>query len=368
MRKLICAIAVAAAALAAGSAALAAGGTLHMFMSEKAVSNVSDPELKRLLERNRDIVLWASWYPDSGYAGGNKYGEYSHWSEFHNGYIDYIRNDIGPSHPEYERLIAHLLGAMAHGFEDQVFDYLLIEKVTEADGGTQDDVDRGLDMVCMGEHGRNELSAAARLKGNPARLTPVSHLEKVYEKLGAPWPDIRRQMISGLRFLYLAYEGTKILHKNESEIVRQKIPWGAANYMQAPGGVEHLGRLTALYWEARWKKLNDIPVGLVFATYPENGATLISRRAGTVDSSINIFFSEKYDQSSITPETVFVAGPDGARIDGAFHWSYGHNMLQFRPSADLPPGSRLDVTVKAAVRDMFGVPMANDYTFHVLAP
>ncbi|MCG8511539.1 MAG: hypothetical protein MI741_20185, partial [Rhodospirillales bacterium] len=50
---------------------LAAGGTVHVLMTEKAIEHVSDPQLKKIIERHRDVLLWAGWFPDSGYPGGN---------------------------------------------------------------------------------------------------------------------------------------------------------------------------------------------------------------------------------------------------------------------------------------------------------
>jgi len=149
MKYLIVILTLLAAAAAATSHTLAAGGTVHIFMSELALDHVKDPELKALLEKNKKIVLWASWYPDSGYLQGNQYGEFSHWSDFHNGYIDYIKNEVGPGNKDYDKLVAHFLGAAAHGFQDQAFDMVFLAKTREADGTGQEELDRGLDMVCM---------------------------------------------------------------------------------------------------------------------------------------------------------------------------------------------------------------------------
>ena len=162
---------------------------------------MQDPELKQLLNNNRNVVLWASWYPDSGYAGSNEYGEYSHWTPFLDGYIDYIKNETGSGHSDYEKLVAHALGTAAHGIQDQVFDHLFLQKTAEEDGTGQSELDFGLDLVCMWDYGRHSLKIPDQVFVDYDKYTPINHLTNVYNRLGMAYNNVRQQIINGQALL-----------------------------------------------------------------------------------------------------------------------------------------------------------------------
>lgn len=341
----------------------AAGGTLHIFMSELALERVTDPELKRLLEANRKVVLWASWYPDSGYQSGNEYGEFSHWSTFFNGYMNYIKNDITPANPDYEMLAAHFLGAAAHGMEDQVFDQLFLALTHERDGTGQAELDRGLDMVCMFDHARYDFSIPEEIVGHYDVYTPVAHLANIYRQLGMPYRNIEKQIVKGQRYLALGIQGEKILFGLEHNGVRATSPWAAANYYTAPGGVLHNAEIIAAYWDALWRKLKGQPTDFVIGTFPRNGDMILSTNHNTVDSSISVFFDGKYNRETINPDTFIVRDTSGGTIQGTFNYGYGSNMFRFIPSGDYAPGAAYTVTLTAGIQDEFGAPMPHPYSF-----
>ncbi len=345
----------------------AAGGTLHIFMSDLALSKVQDAELKQLLERHKNAVLWASWYPDSGYAGSNEYGEYSHWSPFLNGYIDYIQNVAGEDHPEFERLVAHALGTAAHGIQDQVFDHLFLQKTGEMDGTGQKELDFGLDLVCMWDYGRHSLKVPDQVLVDHDKYTSVDHLVNVYGRLGKNYNNIRQQIISGQALLASGMIGEKTIFIFGHDAVRRQSPWGASNYFQAPGGVIHNAEITARYWEALWKRIKSDSNPFVIGTFPENNDKILSTKTGTIDSDISIFFSKKYKRSSINTSTFIVSDDNGNQISGSFAWCYSSNMVRFKPSIELN-SPRYSVTLTTDVQDEFGNTMADDFNFSFRTP
>ena len=95
MRKYLAAIII---LLAGVSRVFAAGMTTHEFITEIALKNLADPELKHLLESHRNLVLTACNFPDTGtsmdYLIGHKgkpnYGGLTHWPPFAESYLAYI--------------------------------------------------------------------------------------------------------------------------------------------------------------------------------------------------------------------------------------------------------------------------------------
>ena len=137
---------------------------------------------------------------------------------------------------------------------------------------------------------------------------------------------------------------------------------------EAPGGIEHNARLTAAYWDALWKKLNNEPAPLVIATFPENNTQILSVDYATVDSHISVFFSSRYEQATVTGDTFLVRDAAGAQVAGAFAWCYGSNMVRFMPDADLAPHSRYTVTLTTGLRDAAGAPLPQDFVFEFTTP
>src|SRR3569832_1245369 len=107
----------------------AAGETTHAWMSRTAVEQVEDADLKALLEAHPDLLRSGTFYPDAGYYSPNTFGEEAHWQRYHDALAARIRDrddcpDLtdpdGPCAP----LIAFLMGAIAHGMGDEVWDWL----------------------------------------------------------------------------------------------------------------------------------------------------------------------------------------------------------------------------------------------------
>src|SRR5690606_8267398 len=122
-------LAAAAVALAHAPPAGAAGMTTHTWMAEEAVDLVETPELRALLLAHLDQVRSGAKFPDGGYFPGLIHGEEAHWQRFFDARVERLlaRTDCGDlSDPEgpCAAEIAHLMGNVAHGTGDEVWDWL----------------------------------------------------------------------------------------------------------------------------------------------------------------------------------------------------------------------------------------------------
>ena len=270
---------VVAVPLATAQPAGAAGITTHAWMATAAVDRVDVPALRALLQANVDQVYAGAQFPDSGYVPGTTFGEEAHWQRFHDAYADVIRakpdcgpltDPTGPCAPE----IAHLMGAIAHGIGDQVWDWLFEPKSPDlgeyylppelapvADEGGQE---LQLDLVAIAVHGRvnpkapplpskADLLAAFRAAGfegaTEAQLDLGQTVQTLIHSVEAQWAQVH---IAALR---------------------QAMPYLSANLITEPGGIDYAATAIAATWESMWGRLlGSQPRTEVAVAYPADGA------------------------------------------------------------------------------------------------
>ncbi|MEZ5177208.1 MAG: Ig-like domain-containing protein [Acidimicrobiales bacterium] len=270
---------VVAVPLATGSPAGAAGITTHAWMATAAVDKVDVPALRALLAANIDQVYAGAQFPDSGYVPGTTFGEEAHWQRFHDAYAEVIRakpgcgpltDPHGPCAPE----IAHLMGAIAHGIGDQVWDWLFEPKSPDlgeyylppefapvADEGGQE---LQLDLVAIAIHGRvnpkapplpdkADLLTAFRNAGfdgaTEAQLDLGQNVQALIHSVEAQWAPVH---IAALR---------------------AAMPYLSANLITEPGGIEYAATAIAGVWESMWGHLlGQQPRTEVAVSYPADGA------------------------------------------------------------------------------------------------
>jgi len=76
--------------------ARANGQTSHLWISDTALDQLPDGELRDFLTRD-DLQLMlrnGSMFPDGGYAVGDGYGEIAHWEPFQTAYLVWIRDSF----------------------------------------------------------------------------------------------------------------------------------------------------------------------------------------------------------------------------------------------------------------------------------
>lgn len=250
----------------------ASGGSTHMLASELALEQVQDPALLRLLKIHHDTVIWASWYPDGGYvvdgetgSDPDDYGERSHWGAFQETYWHLVATE-----KRYPSVLAHFLGATAHGLGDEIFDSIFFPQGRQQ-GENIDQYDTGIDLLLIRE--QNRFGAIER------GLLPVATLMEVYNRMGLDGEAIAKKTLLANQILWAGVKGEQVLSLATYQKVKAAIPWASLNYMNAPGGVRFMASWIARFWEERgnlFQHQDPTPTWPVIARYPEKNADLSS--------------------------------------------------------------------------------------------
>ncbi|WCO66346.1 DUF4214 domain-containing protein [Iamia majanohamensis] len=314
------------------SPAGAAGVTTHAWMGLTAIERVSAPELAALLDAHRDQVRAGAMFPDGGYIPGNVHGEEAHWSRFTDAYAARLmaRTDCGdltrPDGPCAAE-VAHLMGVIAHGAGDEVWDWLfepvspdldeyyLPEALSAVqDGGGQE---LTMDIVAIGLHDR-PVGPLPALPSKPDIMGAFADVGRT---------DITEAMVdtgqAGLGIISEAEAGFVAEHLAG---VRREMPWMTTNLVSAPGGVSYAADAIAGQWDSMWGRLlGDQPPTRVSVTYPADGQRRIPA-AGWV--------------RSYQPGSAPGRGGARTRIAASLTWSLPY-VPRSGPSvsAQLPPGA-----------------------------
>lgn len=256
----------------------AAGMTTHAWMAESAIDLVEAPALEALLAANVTQVRSGARFPDGGYGPGNVYGEEAHWQRFTDVYAGIIRDkqscgDLTAPTGPCAAQIAHLMGIVAHGTGDEVWDwlfepnspdldeyYLPDELAPFQDGGGQELV---MDLVAIGVHHRPG--------GAPPALPSVPDLLAAFAASGQQGVTAE-QLAFGQQYIDIVYGAESGWARTHLAGVQREMPWMSHNLVTAPGGVEYAARAIAGQWDDMWARLlGQDPTTEVSATYPADG-------------------------------------------------------------------------------------------------
>jgi hypothetical protein len=285
---LVAAIALAGMVLVgAAPPASAAGVTTHAWMALEAVERVQDPELRALLEANLGQVEGGAQWPDSGYLNrdlgtpGGDYGEEAHWQRFIDSYAEEIRTDESCGDltdlegPCAER-IAHLMGSLAHGIGDEVWDWLF---EPQAPDRGESYVPPGLDAIFStgGLEVQMDICAISRYGRAPVPDSPpIPQPQGIADALASVGRD--DITVSGIE---AGKVGMSVLRGAEAVIapiyagdIATNMPWTSDNLVTAPGGVDFGAAAIAPQMDSLWKALlGDRPATEVALTFPADGQT-----------------------------------------------------------------------------------------------
>ncbi|OWY60457.1 hypothetical protein B7486_69080, partial [cyanobacterium TDX16] len=233
-----------------------------------AVERVDDPELRALLEANLGQVEGGAQWPDSGYlnrdlgTAGGDYGEEAHWQRYVDAYAEQIRDDdacgdlTDPDGPCADR-IAHLMGSLAHGIGDEVWDWLF-----EPQGPDRGEsyLPPGLDQVFStgGLEVQMDICAISRYGRTSVPDTPpVPGTDAMVDAFAAVGRD--DITVSGIE---AGKVGMSVLRGAESVIapiyasdIATNMPWTSANLVTAPGGIDFGAAAIAPQMESMWAAL-----------------------------------------------------------------------------------------------------------------
>lgn len=352
--------------LACVSPVWAGGMSIHMFQSDKAYQQLDESDLKTLLTTHKEAWITGTQYPDAGYSPSffgksrHVWGEASHWAPFILQYLAVVKEQCHGRYlidPECGKLAAHLLGAAAHGIQDQVFDSLFVTKVSEVDHKGQETTDIGLDMVLLMEHNRKAFVPKHW-------YVPESQLEEVYRRMGFTHEEANRKQIHFTSLISAAgNKGERVAAPLLYWYYKSLMPWGSRNYMRYPGGVEFGGKVTANLWRYLWLRLNDLPLPRTPAVtlLPTAGAANVAIDKRNTDMQISVTFDRYIIPYSANRDSVQMVDEFGHVVAGriglfasADSVTAEANIIYFRPDELLLPDTRYTVHLRGAILDEQG--------------
>lgn len=230
----------------------ACGGITHMYIATELIPQLTDSNLRNLIQDNMDAYLVGSNYPDTGYVSGAGYGEDSHWEPFIMAYIAYLRENYTYPEQQNPKLVAFLLGIASHSISDIIFHGTLLNQITAMDfNGDRDkahpESEYGIDIMITVE--KNQW-----LNRPSTWWVPVNDLVAIYQKMGKSYTA--NQIIWGNSVYSLAGIGERAGALADYPVEELKMPWTAKNYYTAPqGGILMTENLTALYVQSVWKRI-----------------------------------------------------------------------------------------------------------------
>lgn len=252
----------------------AAGVVTHRWMATTAIPLVQDARLKALLQANDDEVELGAMFPDGGYFSTNTYGEEAHWGRFADNLADVIAEqdcgDITAADGPCAPLIGFLMGVMAHGMGDEVWDWLFEPNSPDRNEFYWDD-----DLEGLGGPGGTEIQMDIVAIGRYHRPAPVLPSLSGQDLLLEAFRRSGMTSVTSSQFT-LAMTIARVSYGLESNLatkhladVESAMPWMAANMITAPGGVAFGASAIAPLWETYWGRLQGHqPATKVSTTYP----------------------------------------------------------------------------------------------------
>jgi len=280
----------------------------HVHVTGWAVESLPPGELRSFFADAalRDTAQIGAAFPDSGYAIGDPYGEMAHWEPFINAYVEWISATFGPTYEteEARRHIAFMMGAAAHGLQDEIFDTHFLRYLIQEDGQDQDAADAGTDAF---------LFTDGILEFKPPLYIPESGLQAVFTASHDYAPE-QSQVRAGMqRVKLLVIDRFAAVAPVFDARYRPLLPWGSTHYLDpdVPGSLRAEIQPTAAYMLALWERLHGryTPQMLATHAYPTSTRRLRGVDHTRVDSRIGVVFGIGAIVGSLNEETVRLFGP-----------------------------------------------------------
>ena len=361
LRTLVTGLIVTTIVLVACPRADASGIITHSWMARQAVPYVQNPDLRAVLLAHLDQIEGGAHFPDSGYAARNlgyvDYGEESHWARFSTAYADQIRDlpDCGdltdPDGPCAAR-IAHLMGAVAHGIGDEVWDWLFEPNAVDrgeryippaiASQFSRDGLELQMGMIAIGDYGRRTTPV---IPNWPA----VTRLLQVYDAIDRSDVDADDLQI-GYTGISVARNADATLTSRYHDLITANMPWTSSHVVTAPGGIQFAARAIAAVWENLWGRMNGAqPDTVVAMTYPAPGQVDVPTTG--------------WDRAQFVPGSRADGGGAGNRIAAVLSSALPWVGSPAGPPTALPPGAmtltKVDGELPVPIRS--GYPRAVPY-------
>jgi hypothetical protein len=406
------------------AAAQPAGMATHASMADFGRDALEDGALKTLLTAHRPALLAGAIHPDGGYGSGVLFpadrdmAERAHWGDFTIAFLQHLREtgcsgevrralvrrpplgliDMNLIGDRCGHLIAFAFGNAAHGLTDETWDAQFEPEVRNR-GETPNSVEFLLDklpgfpaalaeplIALYGATPMNAIEFAMDMVNIVERglildaptlvFPPTADLVEVYRR-NRPEQGVNAAMVERGNLLARSLVQVESLAAPlAAPLMRRQMPWGAANYYTAPGGVVQSGYAVAGMYRQLWDLLTGDPAlplpPAVIGNYPGHGAVDVklepARESWTQHRWLHLFFSASMDPASLeAPGTICLFDEGGRRVKGVVEpgsWQreFAH-AVKFRLQETLLPGHRYTVVVTTRARDYRGVPLEHPHSF-----
>jgi hypothetical protein len=346
----------------------------HVHVTGWAIETLPEGELKTFFADPavKNAALVGAFFPDSGYAIGDGYGEIAHWEPFVDAHIDWVRTHLGPPFESEEARLhaAFLMGGASHGLQDEIFDSIFLHQIRLHDDGGQDVADPGTDAM---------LFTDGWVRFRPEVWSPSEDLPEIF--LDSAGHEVEARTIrTGLgRIEATVINAVEVLYPTLDAQYRPQLPWTAEHYLDPsiPGSLTSEVPATRAYMEALWARLHDEwPVtALVGHAYPDEPYRLRTAEAGTVDSWVTLAFGIGALVGSLNEATVSLRDGVGEPVEVEVRhtrWSGSPEdstrLLQLRPRVDLEWDSQYEVRIEPGVRLVDGTTTDVGWSYRFRTP
>lgn len=307
MKKLLIAFAIYLSSVFI-TAGYAGGGITHMFLAKETIAQLPDQQLRNLLQDNLDAYLVGAYYPDSGYVGGNHYGEDSHWDPFIYAFADYIKETYPNPAVQNPKLVAFLFGCATHRVSDENMHWVFYSFISQNDFHRPWDWDSTIHGY--GDVGIDLLVSVDKdqwLTQPTTWWVPVRDLVQVYHRMGKDeYTD--KEIIWGNMITSFAGYAERLIAAPSYPYLKWKLAWTSQHYYDWPeGGLLSDESKSTTYLMALWARLNDKKLSHSYSSY----ASLSKPYDEHQDESETVDFAKKAIQNGLVDVNV-THNPDGS--------------------------------------------------------
>ena len=346
----------------------------HIHVTGWAIEHIDQPEIMEFFSDPavKNAALFGASFTDSGYFPfvestaqySHIYAEYTHWEPFVEDYILWMQQYDPPPFTtlESKKRVAFLMGAAAHGLQDELFDSLFLYRTEEEDGHGQDTIDPASDGF---------LSLDGELRFFPEEDLPLEVLLDIYAPLSEQiTAEILQESVSLMLALYVNEENGPNLAAQLAQNHIEDLSWSRLHYLDPdiPGSLHSEIIPSARYIEAIWDRLHlqFDEEDVLIATYPQQHRRLNSIDHTTAASWITAIFGAGVRRDNIQANWKTQNGTEiNFNLEGT---RWGHSwtrLVRLLPQEDLDHHQRYDISLSGihTQSDIIGA-----YTFPVLAP
>lgn len=348
---------VVALGLGLSPVAAACGQTTHVWTSLHALEHLpADHPLTELITRPEllPILVNGTMFPDGGYSPVTQhaYGETSHWEPFQGVYLDWIlANHPPPFTDEGAEHVAFLLGLMAHGLGDQLFDAAYLTRSQALDPGWETtSADSSTDITMAAATHRATVYDA----WFPGEVF-VDLFDEVGVEVSVSTMNLGQESLRyALNVVGDASEEPDVVAEHEA-----LFPWAAAHMLDADvaGSPSCIGEQLVGYWMVQWERLHGTwdPQTMVLATLPEDGADDHPAGLTGAEGLLHVVFARALVQASVEQSvTLATAGGEPVEVEASLYYGEGSNVLNVAPASPLDGGTTYVLTVEPGVTTIAG--------------